>query len=335
MNPTNKITKSTIRVKDLKVHFRIRNGILSSHTVRAVDGVSFDIHPGETLGIAGESGSGKSTVARTMIRINDPSSGVVEIDGNDITNLSGKELKRFRQKMQMVYQDPYDSLDPRMRVGQAIQEALSVQGIPKSEHTQIISALLERVRLPATLASRYPGQLSGGQRQRISIARALAVNPDVIICDEAVAALDASIRAQILNLLKDIQDELGVSYLFISHDLSTLRFMADRVAIMYVGKIVEYGTRSQVLENPGHPYTQALLEAVPRMHGKKIQIRLGGEPPDSANPPPGCPFHPRCPVAIDRCRSEKPLLEKKITGQSVACHLVAVSASAVSLGESL
>jgi oligopeptide/dipeptide ABC transporter ATP-binding protein len=332
LNNLNAEKPPLIEVVDLAVHFRVRRGLGVSQTVRAVDGVSFTLHAGETLGIAGESGSGKSTVARAMIRINQPTTGSVQMDGRETVRLSGKELKLFRRRIQMVYQDPYDSLDPRMRVREAIGEALTIQGISKSQHPETIKTLLERVNLPPIVASRFPSELSGGQRQRISIARALAVNPNVIICDEAVSALDVSIRAQILNLLKDIQADSHVGYLFISHDLSTLRFMADRVAIMYVGRIVEYGTRTQVFDKPAHPYTQSLLAAVPRIQkNRSLNLRLKGEPPDPANPPSGCPFHPRCPSAIDRCRQERPRLEEKINGQQVACHVVPSSLATISV----
>ena len=223
----------------------------------------------------------------------------------------------------MVYQDPYDSLDPRMSVLEAIGEGLAVRGVARARRRAETESLLSRVNLPASLTSRYPGQLSGGQRQRVSIARALAVKPEVIVCDEAVAALDVSIRAQVLNLLKDIQADAGVSYLFISHDLSTLRFMADQVAIMYVGRLVEYGTSRQVFGQPQHPYTKALVAAVPEITsaGRAGRTRLSGEPPDPADPPPGCPFHPRCAVAVDICKTVRPLLRRKAGGQLAACHV--------------
>lgn len=321
-------TTSFLEVHDLAVHFRVRRGLAASRAVKAVDGVSFDLKAGQTLGIAGESGSGKSTVARTLVRIVRPTGGTIAFDGNEIAKLRGQPLKRYRSRMQMVYQDPYDSLDPRMSVLEIIAEALSVRGLPRSRHAGEVEGLLRRVNLPASVASRHPGQLSGGQRQRVSIARALAVDPEIIICDEAVAALDVSIRAQILNLLKDIQSATGVGYLFISHDLSTLRFMADRVAIMYVGRIVEYGSTEDVLANPKHPYTKALIAAVPSVASRGQQrIKLSGEPPDPGNPPPGCPFHPRCPEAVEECRRVRPELVAIPGGQSVACHVVLMSRS--------
>lgn len=315
-------TAALLEVKDLRVHFRVRRGFGAARVVRAVDGVSFDLAAGQTLGVAGESGSGKSTVARTLVQITRPTGGTVTLDGVDVAHLKGQRLKRFRRRLQMVYQDPYDSLDPRMSVLDAIGEALAVRGLAKSRHAREVEELLGRVNLPPSVAARYPGQLSGGQRQRVSIARALAVNPEIIICDEAVAALDVSIRAQVLNLLKDIQRDTGVGYVFISHDLSTLRFMADQVAIMYVGRVVEYGPSEQVFAHPQHPYTQALIAAVPSVNARgRERLRLSGEPPDPANPPSGCPFHPRCPVALDECREVRPELAMTPAGTSVACHV--------------
>lgn len=325
---------SFLEVRDLAVHFRVRRGLAASRAVKAVDGVSFDLKAGQTLGIAGESGSGKSTVARTLVRIVRPTGGTIVFDDTEVASLRGQRLKRYRSRMQMVYQDPYDSLDPRMSVLEIIAEALSVRGLPRSQHPGEVERLLRLVNLPASVASRLPGQLSGGQRQRVSIARALAVNPEIIICDEAVAALDVSIRAQILNLLKDIQKTTGVGYLFISHDLSTLRFMADRVAIMYVGRIVEFGTSEDVLANPKHPYTKALIAAVPTVTSRGQQrLKLSGEPPDPGNPPSGCPFHPRCPEAVEECRRVRPELVATPGGQSVACHVVFMSHPSVSAQE--
>ena len=324
-----------VDVRDLAVHFRARRGLGKVRTVRAVDGVSFQIAAGETLGVAGESGSGKSTIARALVQINRPTSGTMKVGGGDVVGLKGSALRAYRRRMQMVYQDPYDSLDPRMNVLRAIGEGLTVRGVARAEHRREASALLERVNLPAAMLSRVPGQLSGGQRQRVSIARALAVQPEVIVCDEAVAALDVSIRAQILNLLKDIQADSQISYLFISHDLSTLRFLADRIAIMYLGRIVEYGTSAEVFAAPQHPYTQALIAAVPEVDPSQRGIRptVSGEPPDPAAPPSGCPFHPRCPLAVDECRTVRPQLRPKVSGALAACHVAAdapASASAPS-----
>jgi len=320
---TSPTSTTLVDVRDLNVYFRVRRGLAASRSIKAVDGVSFELSPGQTLGIAGESGSGKSTVARTLVQIIRPTAGTISLDGEVVTNLKGSRLRQYRRRMQMVYQDPYDSLDPRMMIREAIGEALAVRGLAKSQHKDEVHQLLHRVNLPASVATRYPGQLSGGQRQRVSIARALAVKPEVIICDEAVAALDVSIRAQVLNLLKDIQRDTGVGYLFISHDLSTLRFMADHVAVMYVGRIVEYGTSDEVFANPLHPYTRALISAVPSVTSRgQLRLKLSGEPPDPGNPPSGCPFNPRCPEAIDECRRERPELLMTSSGQRVACHVV-------------
>jgi oligopeptide/dipeptide ABC transporter ATP-binding protein len=327
-----------VDVRDLQVHFNVRRGLFGTQAVRAVDGVSFTIAPGQTLGLAGESGSGKSTVARSLVRITHPTGGSIRVAGRETARLHGQDLRAYRRRMQMVYQDPYDSLDPRMSVLEAIGEGLEVRGVPRARRRAETETLLGRVNLPGSLTARYPGQLSGGQRQRVSIARALAVNPEVIVCDEAVAALDVSIRAHVLNLLKDIQADAGVSYLFISHDLSTLRFMADQVAIMYVGRLVEYGTSHQVFGQPRHPYTQALIAAVPDLAGLRGDVGkdgvkdgtrpgperqgLKGEPPNPADPPPGCAFHPRCPLAVGICRTERPELKRKVGGQLAACHVV-------------
>jgi oligopeptide/dipeptide ABC transporter ATP-binding protein len=316
-----------VEVEGLTVHFR-RGGRLrgGAGTVRAVEEVSFAIGAGETLALAGESGSGKSTVARTMLRITDPTTGRIRVGGKDVAGLRGTALKTYRRTMQMVYQDPYDSLDPRMKIGATVEEALLVRGVRAADRPALVAELLDRVGLPAAYARRYPHELSGGQRQRVSIARALGVDPAVIVCDEAVSALDVSVRAQVLNLLRDLQDQSGLAYLFISHDLSTLRFIADRVAIMYLGRLVEVGSREAVFSRPVHPYTQALLAAVPepapRRRGAGSRTRLGGEPPSPINPPSGCPFHPRCPLAEEVCRRERPPLVRKVDGQLGACHLV-------------
>jgi oligopeptide/dipeptide ABC transporter ATP-binding protein len=313
---------AAVEVDDLRVHFVRRRGFRAVATVRAVDGVSFAIRAGETLGLAGESGSGKSTVARAMLRIVDPSGGRVRVGGRDIAALRGGELRAFRRQMQMVYQDPYDSLDPRMKVGATVEEALLVRGVPRHERGERAAELFARVGLDAGFTDRYPHELSGGQRQRVAIARALGVDPAVIVCDEAVSALDVSVRAQILNLLKDLQEDTGLSYLFISHDLSTMRFVADRVAVMYLGRLVETGTREEVFGEPKHPYTRALFAAVPVPGGGRERVRLTGEPPSPADPPPGCPFHPRCPLAADVCRTRLPELRPKEGGGLAACHLV-------------
>ncbi len=293
-----------VEVSELKVHFTSRRGLRGTRLTKAVDGVSFTLGRGETLGVAGESGSGKSTIARALVQIHRPTSGAMRVGGTDAVALKGSALRAYRRRMQMVYQDPYDSLDPRMNVLKAIGEGLSVRGVARAEHRAQATELLERVNLPASLLTRFPAQLSGGQRQRVSIARALAVKPEVIVCDEAVAALDVSIRAQILNLLKDIQADSRISYLFISHDLSTLRFLADRVAIMYLGRIVEYGTSAEVFGNPQHPYTRALIAAIPEVSTGRQGPRpaLSGEPPDPAGTARGL----RVPSALPGRRSAVP-----------------------------
>jgi oligopeptide/dipeptide ABC transporter ATP-binding protein len=314
---------SLLSVEGLTVHFKGKGGLFASQPVRAVDGVTFEIFEGETLGIAGESGSGKSTLARALIGINKPNSGTISVRGTAILNFSNSALRPIRKKLQMVFQDPYDSLDPRFTIAESIAEGLQIRSLPKSEIKGEVRTLLETVKLPASLATRFPKELSGGQRQRVAIARALATKPDLIICDEAVAALDVSVRAQILNLLQDIQAQTGISYIFISHDLSTLRYISKNVAIMYAGKIVEYGNSDEVLTNPQHPYTRALVSAVPNISGRKAEkFKSVGEPPDLANLPKGCAFNPRCKESVAVCLSETPKLFKTPQGSQAACHLI-------------
>ncbi|MBH0008683.1 ABC transporter ATP-binding protein [Salinibacterium sp. SWN1162] len=313
-------------VDDLHVNFRRSGGFRQrAVSVPAVQGVSFRLQAGQTLGIAGESGSGKSTIARTLMGINRPASGSMHLNGNDIGTLKGRELIEYRRTMQMVFQDPYDSLDPKMRIGETLLEAIKLRSDRTFHPRAAVEAILGQVGLSRAFIDRRPGELSGGQRQRVSIARALCVDPRLILCDEAVSALDVSVRAQVLNLLKDLQEELGLAYLFISHDLSTLRFMADHVGIMYLGKLVEYGTRDDVFERPQHPYTKALLAAVPepivRETGSRVaRLRLSGEPPSAVNPPSGCSFHPRCPIAQDICRTNEPTMRTTASGQLTSCH---------------
>jgi len=318
---TTEVSDSPVQVRGLNVTFTSK-GWGASRSVHAVRDVDLDIRPGTTLGVAGESGSGKSTIARALMRVTPIRSGSVRVGDTDVSGIGGRELKRFRRYMQMVFQDPYDSLNPRTTVGDAVGEALGVSGVARADQRTAIQQLFERVGLPKSFADRYPHQLSGGQRQRVSIARALAVNPRVIICDEAVSALDVSVRAQILNLLKDLRDSAALSYLFISHDLSTLRFIADDVAIMYFGRIVEIGTREQVFASPAHPYTRALFAAIPEPGTERIRprSRMAGEPPSHAHPPTGCSFHPRCPNAQDICATERPELTVVPGGQQAACH---------------
>jgi len=308
-----------LEVTGLKKYYPLTQGFLYSRKigdVKAVDGVSFNIKEGETLGLVGESGCGKSTLGRTVIRLDEPTSGRIVFDGIDISSIDKKNLKWLRKEMQMIFQDPHLSLDPRMTVGDSISEALVIHGI-KGERS--IDELLEKVGLPPDFASRYPHELSGGQKQRIGIARALAVRPRLIIADEPVSALDISVQAQILNLLMDLQKEYGLTYLFIAHNLSVIQHIADRVAVMYLGKIVEQGNSEEIFSNPLHPYTQALLSAIPGLKAKRL--KLSGEVPSPINPPKGCRFHTRCPGRMKVCEETEP----EITGEehAVACHLLA------------
>ncbi len=317
-----------VQVTDLKMHFPIHSGLLRRHTgdVKAVDGISFDILPGETLGLVGESGCGKSTVGRALLRLYEITSGKVVIDGEDVATLSPEALRRKRPTMQMVFQDPQASLNPRMTLSRIIGE-------PLDEHTDWSTAkkleriyeLMDAVGLNRRFANRFPHEFSGGQRQRIGIARALALNPKFIVCDEPIAALDVSIQAQVVNLLEDLQAKFGLTYLFISHDLSMVRHIADRVAVMYLGKIAELSPRDALYARPLHPYAEALLSAVnepdPVLAAKRRRIILKGDVPSPANPPKGCNFNTRCPRVFDRCRVEKPILREVEPQRFVACHL--------------
>ena len=323
-----------VEVRDLKMYFPIYTGILRRHTgdVKAVDGVSFDITRGETLGLVGESGCGKSTVGRSLLRLYEPTAGSIRIDGDEITTLSTEALRRKRPQMQMVFQDPQASLNPRMTLAQIIGE-------PLTEHTKLppdarlarIYELMDQVGLNRRFANRFPHEFSGGQRQRIGIARALALNPKFIVCDEPIAALDVSIQAQVVNLLEDLQDRLGLTYLFISHDLSMVRHIADRVAVMYLGRIAELSPRDALYDRPLHPYSEALLSAVPEhdpnVEATRSRIILQGDVPSPANPPIGCNFCTRCPKAFDRCRVEKPVLQQVEPGRMIACHLYSEAGS--------
>jgi oligopeptide transport system ATP-binding protein len=320
--------KPLVEVSDLKMHFPIYTGILRRHTgdVKAVDGVSFTILPGETLGLVGESGCGKSTVGRALLRLYDITAGKVVIDGEDVASLAPEALRRKRPTMQMVFQDPQASLNPRMTLARIIGE-------PLDEHTDWsadkkldrICELMDAVGLNRRFANRFPHEFSGGQRQRIGIARALALNPKFIVCDEPIAALDVSIQAQVVNLLEDLQERLGLTYLFISHDLSMVRHIADRVAVMYLGKIAELSPRDALYARPLHPYAEALLSAVnepdPVRAASRKRIILKGDVPSPANPPKGCNFNTRCPRVFDRCRVEKPPLQEVEPQRFVACHL--------------
>jgi oligopeptide transport system ATP-binding protein len=318
-----------LSVRDLRVHFPIRGGWLGRARgwIRAVDGVSLDVKAGETLGLVGESGCGKSTLGNAILRIVTPTGGRVMLRGVDLATLGGDDLRTARRRVQMIFQDPYASLDPRMRVGDSIGEPLLVHGLARGDELRArVGALLERVGLAPPHAQRYPHEFSGGQRQRLVIARALALSPELIICDEPVSALDVSVRGQILNLLLELQRLLGAAYLFISHDLSVVRHISDRIAVMYLGRIVELAERDPLFARPLHPYTQALISAIPLpdppVQRSRSRIILRGEMPSPASPPPGCPFHTRCPLAIDVCRRETPQLAPKSTGALAACHLV-------------
>ncbi len=295
-------------------------------TLRAVDGVTLEVMPGETLGLVGESGCGKSTLGRSMLRLYEPTSGKIEFDGRDITHLSERELRPFRREMQIIFQDPYSSLNPRMTVRAAIAEPLRVHGISRSkaDEEERIASLLDRVGLRPEHMRRYPHEFSGGQRQRIGIARALAVSPRFIVADEPVSALDVSIQAQIVNLLGDLQQELGLSYLFIAHDLHVVEYVSRRVAVMYLGRVVELADSESIYESPRHPYTQALLSAAPEPDPtlRKRRILLEGDVPSPLDPPSGCAFHPRCPIAEKGlCDVKAPELRTLAPGHQVACHL--------------
>jgi oligopeptide transport system ATP-binding protein len=322
------VTLPLVRVENLKMHFPIHTGLLRRHTgdVKAVDGVSFTIQPGETLGLVGESGCGKSTVGRALLRLYEPTAGRIEIDGDDIATLTPERLRKKRPTMQMVFQDPQASLNPRMTVAGIIGEPLEEHtNWPRSQKTDRIYELLDAVGLNRRFANRYPHEFSGGQRQRIGIARALALNPKFIVCDEPIAALDVSIQAQVVNLLEDLQEKLGLTYLFISHDLSMVRHLANRVAVMYLGRIAELSPAKDLYARPLHPYAEALLSAVnepdPEIAARRKRIILKGDVPSPANPPQGCNFCTRCPRVFDLCREVKPDLAEVEPGRWVACHL--------------
>lgn len=310
-----------IKVRNLKKYFEVEKGVY----LKAVDDVSFDIYKGETLGLVGESGCGKSTTGRTLLNIYPATEGSVEFKGQNISKLKGKAAKDFTKSAQMIFQDPYASLNPRMLVSNIIGEGLDIHNLLKGqERTNRIHELLELVGLNKEHANRFPHEFSGGQRQRIGIARALAVNPEFIVCDEPISALDVSIQAQVVNLLEELQEKMGLTYLFIAHDLSMVRYISDRVAVMYLGSIVELADSDELYENPLHPYTKALLSAIPipdpEIQRKRERIVLQGDVPSPINPPKGCKFVDRCPMATEQCRNQRPALKEVKPGHYVACH---------------
>ena len=317
-----------LEVRNLVKHFPVGGGGLlgkAAAVVRAVDGVSFSIRSGETLGLVGESGCGKTTTGRCILQLERPTSGQVIFEGRDLTTLTEADLRPVRRKLQVIFQDPYSSLNPRMSVGQIVGEPLKVHGIvtDRKQRAERVAELLAVVGLLPRLADRYPHELSGGQRQRVGIARALAMEPSFIVCDEPVSALDVSIQAQIINLLDDLQRRFGLTYLFVAHDLSVVRHISDRIVVMYLGKVMEITDRQALYEDPLHPYTKALLSAVPipvpEVEARREHIVLGGEVPSSLNPPAGCVFHPRCPIAIEECRRVVPDLREVKPGHWAAC----------------
>lgn len=311
-----------LKVENVKKYFQVSGG-----TLKAVDGLNFELHKGETLGLVGESGCGKSTAGRTILRLYEPTDGKVIFAGKDVYSLSKKELKEIRKEMQIIFQDPYACLDPRMTIEDVIGEALDIHGLAKGEarHKRIVE-LLELVGLNEEHASRFPHEFSGGQRQRVGIARALAVEPQFIVCDEPISALDVSIQAQVVNLLKELQESLGLTYLFIAHDLSMVRYISDRILVMYLGQMMELADSDTLSENPLHPYTQFLLSAVPipdpEIEKTRQRIKVDGEIPSPINPPDLCPFCTRCPKAMDVCKKERPQWKEVEEGHFVACHLM-------------
>lgn len=320
-----------LRIENLQMHFPVTKGIILQKKVgviKAVDGLNFTIKRGETLGLVGESGCGKSTTGRAILQLSPPTAGKIYFEDIDLTQLAKEDLRQIRRRMQMIFQDPYASLNPRLAVGKIISEPLEIFGIAdKKQRQNKVKELLEVVGMNPQFINRYPHEFSGGQRQRIVIARALALNPDFVVCDEPIAALDVSIQAQVINLMRELQDKFNLTYLFIAHDLSVVKYISDRVAVMYLGKIVELANRVDLYENPLHPYTKALLSAVPipepEIEAKRQRIILTGDVPSPMNPPKGCRFHTRCPLVIDACRQDpEPEFKDVGGGHFVACHLV-------------
>lgn len=323
--------RSFLTVKDLKMHFPVRKGFFQKQvaSVKAVDGVSFNVEQGKTFGLVGESGCGKTTVGRCVLRMYEPTAGLIFYKGDDITKLSAKQIRPFRHQIQVIFQDPYGSLDPRQTIGSIVLEAIVASGrkdIQRQNRKREVDKLLTLVGLSPEMESRYPHELSGGQRQRVGIARALACKPELIICDEPVSALDVSIQAQVVNLFKDLQKKLGLTYIFIAHDLAVVRHISDVIGVMYLGKLVEVTSSNELYENPLHPYTKALLSAIPiadyETEKDRQRIILEKEIPSPINPPSGCPFHPRCRYATDVCRKCVPELKTHREGHQVACHHV-------------
>ncbi len=315
-----------VSVKNLVKYFPIKKGVFKRTVgwVKAVDNISFDIYNGETLGLVGESGCGKSTTAQAILRLEEPTSGEIIFQGENIAKINKKKMRIYRKDLQIIFQDPYSSLDPRMKIKNIIAEGLVTHGLyDKKIRMKKVSELLERVGIPSTYMDRFPHEFSGGQRQRVGIARALALNPKLIICDEAVSALDVSIRSQIINLFKELQKEFNLTYLFIAHDLSVIKYISDRVAVMYLGKIVEIAPKDRFFNNTLHPYAQALVSAVPVPNPdfKRKRVLLQGDVPSPANPPSGCRFHPRCPQVMDICSKVEPVLKEVEAKHFVACHL--------------